>query len=137
MKLINSLRLRLAVRIAKADGAKGKTKLRKPCRMSFGLIETNEDDYIINSKTLNNPISVISNSWGDIKMGAPIESCARYSDPRLAKYFSPATDPAVAGQYKGIRNGIDLPNDQLYRKLSSVANLGTRMPMLTLLKYGS
>ncbi len=132
MKLINSLRLRLAVRIAKADGAKGKTEAEKALSNEFGLIENNEDDFIINSKTLNNPISVISNSWGDIKMGAPIESyLTGYNDPRLARYFSPATDPAVAGQYKGIRNGIDLPNDQLYRKLSSVANLSTRMPMLT------
>ena len=132
MKLINSLRLRLAIRIVKADAAKAKTEGEKAMANEFGLIETNEDDFIINSKTLNNPISVISNNWGDIKMGAPMESYLKgYSDPRLSKYYSPATDPAVAGQYKGIRNGIDLPNDQLYRKLSSVASLGTKMPMLT------
>ncbi|WP_276483302.1 RagB/SusD family nutrient uptake outer membrane protein [Paraflavitalea pollutisoli] len=132
MKLINALRLRLAIRIVGADVAKAKTEGEKALSNEFGLIETNEDDYVINSKTLNNPISVISNSWGDIKMGAPMESYLKgYNDPRLSKYFTPAIDPAVAGQYKGIRNGIDLPNDQLYRKLSSVANLGTRMPMLT------
>ena len=132
MKLINSLRLRLAIRIVKADAAKAKTEAEKALSSEFGVIESNEDDFIINSKTLNNPIGVISNSWGDIKMGAPVESyLTGYSDPRLSKYFSPATDPAVAGQYKGIRNGIDLPNDQLYRKLSGVANLGTKMPMLT------
>nr|WP_315814623.1 SusD/RagB family nutrient-binding outer membrane lipoprotein [Paraflavitalea speifideiaquila] len=65
-------------------------------------------------------------------MGAPIESyLVGYADPRLPKFFDKATDAAVAGQYKGIRNGIALPNNQLYRKFSSVTSLGTKMPMLT------
>ncbi|NII26694.1 SusD/RagB family nutrient-binding outer membrane lipoprotein [Pseudoflavitalea sp. X16] len=132
MKLINSLRLRLAIRIVKADAAKAKTEAEKALSNSYGVIESSENDFIINSKTLNNPLSVISDSWGDIRMGAPIESyLTGYSDPRLSKYFVAATDPAVAGQYKGIRNGIDLPNNQLYRKFSTLAPLGTKMPMLT------
>jgi hypothetical protein len=132
MKLINSMRLRLAIRLAKADPAKAKTEAEKSLADEAGVLETNEDDFVINSESLNNPISVISGGWGDIKMGAPIESyLVGYGDPRLPKYFNPATDPAVAGQYKGIRNGIALPNNQLYRKFSSVTSLGTKMPMLT------
>lgn len=132
MKLINSLRLRLAVRLAAVDAARARTEAEKALGDEFGVIETNEEDYIINSESLNNPISVISAGWGDIKMGAPMESyLTGYNDPRLAKYFVPATDPAVAGQFKGIRNGIALPNNQLYRKFSNVINLGTKMPMLT------
>lgn len=132
MKLINSLRLRLAIRISKADAGKAKTEGEKALSNTYGVIETNDDDYIVNSKSLNNPLSVISDSWGDIRMGAPIESILKgYNDPRLPKYFVTATDPLVAGQYKGIRNGIDLPNNQLYRKFSTLAPLGTKMPMLT------
>jgi hypothetical protein len=132
MKLINSLRLRLAIRIAKVDAAKAKTEGEKALSNTYGVIESIDDDYVINSKKLNNPLSVISDSWGDIRMGAPIESyLAGYSDPRLSKYFVAATDPAVTGQFKGIRNGIALPNNQLYRKFSQLAPLGTKMAMLT------
>ncbi|WP_431217390.1 SusD/RagB family nutrient-binding outer membrane lipoprotein [Puia sp. P3] len=31
-----------------------------------------------------------------------------YSDPRAPKYMVPAIDPAVAGQYEGIRSGINI-----------------------------
>jgi hypothetical protein len=132
MKVINSLRLRLAIRIAKADATKAKTEGEKALSNTYGVIENVEDDFVVNSKKLNNPLSVISDSWGDIRMGAPMEAyLTGYNDPRLSKFFVAATDPAVAGQFKGIRNGIDLPNNQLYRKFSTLAPLGTKMPMLT------
>lgn len=42
-------------------------------------------------------------------MSADMESILTgYNDPRIAKFFEKATDPLVAGQYRGIRNGIDI-----------------------------
>ena len=131
MKLLNSLRLRLATRIIKADPDKAKTEGEKALANPFGLIETNAEDFIIDSKTVTNPIDVIANSWGNARMNASMESFLKgYDDPRMEKYFLPATDPAFAGQYKGIRNGIALP-DGVYNNFSSLARLGTKMPLLT------
>lgn len=132
MKMLNSLRLRLAVRIAKADGPKAKTEAEKALNSTFGVIETNAEDFIIDSKNINNPLNVISGSWNDIRMGAPMESyLVGYNDPRLPAYYLPAEDAAVKDQYKGIRNGITITSKNTYIGYSKLGNLGTRMPMLT------
>ena len=132
MKFLNSLRLRLAIRIAKADPAKAKAEAEKALSNSFGVIETNAEDFIIDSKTITNPLNIISNNWLDINMGAPMESfLTGYSDPRLPIYFQPATDAAFAGQYRGIRSGIQMLDENTYLNFSRLGNLGTKTPMLT------
>lgn len=132
VKMINSLRLRLAIHIAKADPAKAKTEAEKALANSTGVIENNEDDFIIDSKILTNPLNIISGTWNDIRMGAPMESyLVGYNDPRLIAYYQKGAEPAAPGKYKGIRNGIDIANKDVYGKFSKIGNLGTKMPMLT------
>lgn len=132
MKFLNSLRLRLAIRISKADATKAKAEAEKALSNSFGVIETNAEDFIIDSKTINNPLNIISANWADIRMNASIESfLVGYNDPRLPIYFQPATDPALTGQFKGIRSGIQMNDEVTYVNFSPLGGFGTKTPMLT------
>ncbi|MBC8033047.1 MAG: SusD/RagB family nutrient-binding outer membrane lipoprotein [Chitinophagaceae bacterium] len=131
-QLLNSLRLRIALRISKVDPAKAKGEGEKALLNKYGVIEDNASDFIIDSKTISNPINDISKSWGDIRMGAPMESyLAGYDDPRISKFFEPATDPLIVNEYKGIRNGIEINSGDTYRRHSAVASLGNKTQLLT------
>jgi hypothetical protein len=131
LKFANSLRLRLAIRLAKVDAAKAKTEGEAALANSGGLLATNADNFLVDFGTTNHPLNVINNEWADIRMGAPMESImGGYDDPRLPKYFVPATDPAVTGEFKGIRNGINIDAKsryQDYSKLITFANKGQLM----------
>ncbi|BAV07627.1 Susd and RagB outer membrane lipoprotein [Filimonas lacunae] len=118
-KLANTLRLRLAIRIKYADGAKAKLEGEKALDpANGGLIEDNADNALINYGA-GHPINIIIYSWGDCRSGAPLCSILNgYNDPRLTHYMLPATDAAVQGQYIGIRNGINLLNNDRYRSYS-------------------
>lgn len=129
-KYVNSLRLRLAVRLAKADPAKAKAEAEKALSNTFGVLENNAEDFIIDSRNVTNPLNTISRTWGDQRMGAPMESImVGYDDPRLPLYFE--TSVEVPGKYKGIRQGIAISNGDTYRTFSAMASMGTKMPMLT------
>lgn len=125
VKLANSLRLRLAIRISMADPAKAKVEGEKALSQSLGLMVTNADGFFVNS-SLNHPLSVIDNSWGDIRMNASMESIlSGYSDTRMGKYFDESAD--YAGQYKGVRNGLPLQagySDELAQKAAYVGFSG-------------
>nr|WP_121271119.1 SusD/RagB family nutrient-binding outer membrane lipoprotein [Pedobacter schmidteae] len=119
IKLANSLRLRFAIRIRYADAAKAKIEAEKALNpASGGLIESNDDNAFINYGSAH-PIYDVINVWGDCRSGAPLSAIlGGYNDPRLSKYMRPATDPAVSGQYIGIRNGITLVDNDRYRSYS-------------------
>jgi hypothetical protein len=106
VKLANSLRLRLAIRISKVDPAKAKTEGEKALSQSLGVMEDNADGFFVNS-TLDHPLSIIDNSWGDIRMNASMESIlVGYDDARAGSYFDAPT--SVSGTVKGVRGGLPL-----------------------------
>ncbi|MBO9632419.1 MAG: SusD/RagB family nutrient-binding outer membrane lipoprotein [Chitinophagaceae bacterium] len=107
LKLANTLRLRLALRIFYADGATAKTEGEKALDpANGGLLETVADNALVSYGT-ESPIGVIINDWDDIRAGAPLGSFLNgYNDPRLQHLMGPASDAAVAGQFIGIRNGV-------------------------------
>ena len=114
IKFANSLRLRLAIRIAMADPARAKTEAEKALSNPYGLIETNDEAFVIHGKK-SHPLLTICNAWDDIRMNASIESFMRgYHDPRISKYFSfvkegdHSTTPIDANNLKGIRGGLPL-----------------------------
>ena len=114
----NSLRLRLAIRISKVDPTLAKTQGELALASNAGLMENS--DMIINTG-FPHPIVTISGSWGDVRMGAEMESILTgYNDGRIEKYFAPATDPNFTGTYKGIRMGIDIQAKSQYVALSSI-----------------
>jgi phosphotransferase system IIB component len=129
VKFANSLRLRLAVRIAMADPAKAQQEAEKALSNANGLIETNDESFIIHGDKAH-PLLTIANAWDDIRMNADMESIlSGFNDPRISKYFSfkeegdNATIPVVPGEYKGIRNGLPLLSnyaDELAQKAAYV-----------------
>ncbi|UTN03659.1 SusD/RagB family nutrient-binding outer membrane lipoprotein [Flavobacterium bizetiae] len=107
VKFGNSLRLRLAMRLAVKSPAVAKEQAEKSIAQKYGVMTTKEDTFIFASGFVN-PVYGNSNSYEDINMSADMESIlVGYDDPRLGKYFS--TSVNYPGEYKGIRTGIVLP----------------------------
>ncbi|MBO0593155.1 SusD/RagB family nutrient-binding outer membrane lipoprotein [Cellulophaga sp. E16_2] len=106
VKLANSLRLRLAIRISKIDAATAKIEGEKALSQSLGVMEVNTDGFFVNSE-FDHPLTTIDNSWGDTRMNASMESILTgYNDSRAISYFDAPT--SVTGTVKGIRAGLPL-----------------------------
>lgn len=120
VRLANSLRLRLAIRISKVDPAKAKLEGEKALSQPLGVMEANDDGFFVNG-SLDHPLSVIDNSWGDIRMNASMESIlSGFGDDRMGSYFDESVDHP--GQHKGIRNGLPLQGfaDELAQKAAYI-----------------
>jgi hypothetical protein len=131
VKFANTLRLRLAIRISERDPAKAELEGEKALAHPLGLLTTNDDNFLVNIPTTH-PLNVINNSWGDIRLGAPMESIlGGYEDPRLSKYALPAADAAVAGEYKGIRQGVDIDAKSRYGDYSKLATFPDKIQLMT------
>jgi hypothetical protein len=131
LKFANTLRLRLALRISKADPTKAKTEGEASLSNPGGLLTTNDDNAFVDIGTNQHPINSISKSWGDINTGAPIACYLNgYNDPRVSKYILKATDGAVAGQYIGIRNGINIDDIGRYGGYSLPVDFPNRMQIM-------
>jgi hypothetical protein len=126
LKLANSLRLRLAMHIVKADPTTAQAQAVKALDpTSGGVLTTNDDNAGIAGGSYHNPLNVISTSWSDISLGAPMESyLVGYGDPRLKSMASPATDSRFAGTYKGIRIGTAVTSKPGYSGYS-ILNINT------------
>ena len=111
MKLVNSMRLRLAIRISKVAPDVAKTQGEKAMSDPAGLIETNADNFNVALLGQKMPFAVICFEWDDTRMGAVMESfLGGLKDKRVEKFFSVADNPAHYADhpdfpYKGIRNG--------------------------------
>lgn len=114
LKFANTLRLRLALRISKADPAKAKTEGEGALSNPVGLLTTNDDNAYVDIGNNYHPLTGIT-GWGDINVGAPLACYLNgYKDPRVSKYMLAASDAAVAGKYIGIRNGINIDANGRY-----------------------
>ncbi|NIG57221.1 SusD/RagB family nutrient-binding outer membrane lipoprotein [Chitinophaga sp. Cy-1792] len=132
LKFANTLRLRLALRIVKIDPAKAKTEGEAALADPAGLLSDVSDNFNVNIGSTTHPLNTINNSWDDIRMGAPASSIlGGYKDPRLAAYYLPATDAKVAGQYIGIRNGIDIDAKERYVGYSKLATFPSQIQLMT------
>ncbi len=119
-KFANSLRMRLAIRIAMADPVKAKTEFLKALQSPLGVFEVGEDKAIVSTEGgYLNPLGEINRGWGEVQMNATMESILNgYEDPRRSIFFEPCTSDLVyigtdgksvtvplKGTYKGIRQG--------------------------------
>jgi hypothetical protein len=111
MKVVNSVRLRLAIRLSKVDPAQAKTQGEKALSDPAGLITANADNFVNALNGNKIPVAQICYEWDDTRMGAPLESfLVGLNDGRLSKYFAPITSAALYADhpsvpYKGVRNG--------------------------------
>lgn len=101
----NSLRLRLAIRVSKVNPTLAQTEGEKAFNSNAGLLD---ETMTIDMGGFVHPIYTISKVWGDICMSAEMESILKgFNDPRIAKFFDAPLDEAL-GDYKGIRQGIEI-----------------------------
>lgn len=116
MRYANSLRLRLAIRISKVNPSLAKIQAEKAVDDPFGVIESNKDNFVVSTATMKNPLNTLAYDYHDIRMSADMESILTgLKDPRIAIFFSPATDPdpAINGRFVGIRQGISVIDKNL------------------------
>ena len=120
-KFANSLRLRLAMRVSKINPELAKIQGELALASNAGLLLTS--DMSVNTGFIH-PISVISNSWGDIRMGAEMESILTgFNDGRIKEYFKPSVDESLDGEYKGIRMGVDITAKSQYLDHAAVGSV--------------
>lgn len=124
----NSLKLRLAIRISNVDPVKAKAEGESAMANEYGLLTDVAAVKCINGYA--NPAATIANGWGDIRTNAVLTSIlGGYNDPRLPAYVLAATDSAVAGQYIGIRQGINITAKDVYEGYSNL-NITTTTPAI-------
>ncbi|HEX3008005.1 MAG TPA: SusD/RagB family nutrient-binding outer membrane lipoprotein, partial [Bacteroidales bacterium] len=114
----NSLRLRLAIRIANIDPQKAKMEAEKAIKQKYGVIEKVSENFNVTSSK-GHALGMISIDWADTRMSATMESVLKgYNDPRMAADFQPSTE--IPGEYKGIRQGISISAKNIYEGYSAV-----------------
>ena len=102
VKYANSLKLRMAVRIAAVDTEYAKQVMAEA--IQSGAIESNSDNASI--KTTNNPFRLASQDWGDLAVNATLTAYMNgYNDPRIDKYMTTSKQ-----QYCGARMGNNSDN---------------------------
>ncbi|MBK0368934.1 RagB/SusD family nutrient uptake outer membrane protein [Flavobacterium agrisoli] len=117
IKYANSLRLRMAMRVVKADAALAKTEAEKAVSHSIGVFKTNSDVMNVKPSVNLEVIDVMSHSWVGLFMGADMQSIlGGYEDPRIAKYWN--TAEITPGQYASVRTGVTYPSGTSYAKFS-------------------
>lgn len=125
----NTLRLRLAMRIAMADPALAKQHAEAACANKYGLLKT--VDIEVMDGNIRNPQALICRDYNDCAISANYETILKgYNDPRLAATCVPVgwygrksdivdmagTAMGMVGEIKGIRNGlkVDASNYKMY-----------------------
>lgn len=118
IRMANTLRLRLAMRISSVNPEKARTEAESAVNHPYGVLTVDDGSFAVRPTTTH-PLEQMSNAWSDVRMGATIVTYLKgYNDPRLEVYALPATEAAVAGEYIGIRNGIDIAVKDTYVNFS-------------------
>ena len=120
LRFANSLRMRLAVRLASVAPEKARAEFRKAAADPYGVIEVNTNNAAVKTSGIySNPLGAINRSWNEAGMNASMESVLTgFGDPRIAKFFEPCAEDLVIandggesvsvplkGQYHGVRQG--------------------------------
>lgn len=114
IKLANSLRLRLAMRISNVAAVKAKEQAE--LAVAEGILDR---EFEVTSAG-SNPYFTFANAWSDTRLGASVETYLMgLGDPRLEAYAFPASDPTANGAIKGIRPGVERPAKERYVNFSS------------------
>jgi hypothetical protein len=111
IKVANSWRLILAMRLSKVKPDLAKTQGEKAISDPGGLITSLADGWYLS--LYGNPFKPgrIAFGWGDTRMGAAMESVlGGYNDPRVDDFFDPAAEEELYADhvdfpYKGIQSG--------------------------------
>lgn len=126
MRLANSIRLRLAVRIAKYDKDWAKKEGEAAISAPQGLLKDGES-FTVKGSGWKHPLYTCSISYNDIFISANIQSILKgYGDPRLDKFGLAKTNDGVIGVRTGIPN-LDVHQDS-YKRIISLINVEPESP---------
>lgn len=138
VKVANQFKLRLAMRIVKADPALAKQKAEEA--VSGGVLTAADRDILIDQGLSNELTRMFE--WGDCGINANLVTILEgYNDPRLALYVTKNTNDIKDGdkvivakdsKYLGIRGGCNLPNkpNQWGNFSSVVCSYSTPFPVM-------
>lgn len=136
IRFANSLKLRLAIRIAYADATLARSMAESAVRQEFGVITSNADNARWNYfTTTQNPLFVATRyNSGDYLTGGDTHAAADivcymngYNDPRREKYFIKSVWPGI--DYVGLRRGIVIPALSTSGHKYSGVNLSPSSPL--------
>lgn len=109
VKLGNSLKLRLAMRMSYVNPKLAKTLAEEAVNHAIGVFTTaDESAYLGSNKAagiIYHPLDVLANRQQETKMSATMESYLKgLKDPRIGSYFTKVQN----GEYNGLRIGIPI-----------------------------
>lgn len=103
IKLANTLRLRLAMRISNVNPVKAKTEAEAAVNNAFGVLTGKEGSFEMTTGSVH-PIKTITEDWQEIRLNAALVSfLSGYNDPRLPIYGKPSI--YNGGEIIGMRTG--------------------------------
>ncbi|SHN22822.1 Susd and RagB outer membrane lipoprotein [Cyclobacterium lianum] len=104
IKVANTLRLRLAIRISKVDPERARQEAESALAEG-GVLTAADVSFEMSTGTIH-PLETITSAWQETRINAMVETLlGGYNDPRLPVYAVPASDPDLNGQIKGVRSG--------------------------------
>ncbi|MCB6971786.1 MULTISPECIES: SusD/RagB family nutrient-binding outer membrane lipoprotein [Butyricimonas] len=147
IKFANSLRMRLAVRIAMAEPEKARTEFQSAISDEHGYFEDPFELVKVSTRDgYTNPLGEINRVWGEVYMNASMESILNgFDDPRRKVFFEPCMEDVclpdkngkdsviipLKGQYRGIRQGTMFAHPY-YAALSKIyVNVNTDAILMT------
>lgn len=138
VKVANQFKLRLAMRIVKADPTLAKQKAEEA--VAGGVLTAADKDILIDQGLSNELTRMFE--WGDCGINANLVTIMEgYNDPRIALYITKNTNDikvedkvvvAKDSKYLGIRGGCNLPNkpNQWGNFSNVVCTYSTPMPVM-------
>lgn len=121
IKFANSLRLRLAVRVSKADPTLAQREAEASVSNEVGVMTANDDNAFMTLSNTN-PFYIIMYEYngGDSRIGADITSYMNgYDDPRRDAMFTKSTFVGKTDGYHGLRSGIAIPGAEVAHAYSN------------------
>jgi len=131
----NSLKLRLAMRLAYVDVSSAKKYAEEAILHPAGLITLKSEGAlqgaVVTSFPYKNPLVTLSETYAETRMGATMQSIlSGYKDPRMAAYFNLSTIPGKTTEFVGVRTGINVTRS-LYQPFSTLkVTASTPLPWL-------
>lgn len=129
VKLANSLKLRLAMRIVYAEPGTAQTKAEEAVNHSIGVMTSNDDNAALTTFDVDgNPINVaVKYNDGDNRSVADMTAYMNaYNDPRRAAYFIKSGFTSV--DYAGYRSGISIGSVSEFENYS-IFNIDRTTPL--------
>jgi hypothetical protein len=126
IKLANSLKLRMAMRIVNVDEAFAREKALEVVGHPVGPMLSNADNALVTVEKSPFYVVLYEYNEGDSHISADILSYMNgYEDPRRSKYFKKSTFSleGITNDYIGLRSGVNVDNATC--KSYSNANLAT------------